>query len=439
MRSKVLLNLFAVAFVIALSAVAALAQVATASGKVMLKQADGTTVPVQGATVKFYRTDINQEFNAKTDKSGRYVNVGIPLTGTYTIAVSGPGIRPDFIPGIRISQQPENNFTLEPGDGTVLTLDQIKAGRAAAAAAGGGAVASAEAKKRADELEKKRKEIEDQNKKATDFNAQANGLLKSGNEAFNANKFAEAISFYDQGSQLAPEEPVFHRNKATALYKRGVEKYLAAAALKDAAAKTAGKEEARTDFKAAIEEAEKAVGTLKTRTAGGSGPDATAAGGASPQQQMLDYMGTRTEAYRLASQTDTQIDADVAIKAIQEYVAVETDATKKAEGQTVIGDVYFNSGRVAEAITMYREILTAHPDTLNAMRGLGIALTVDPTGPKYEEARTLLQQFADKAPATNPRKQEAVEMAKYLEDTEATTKKSKEPDTKPKTPARRRP
>lgn len=430
MRSKMLLNLFAAALVITLSAIAASAQVITASGKVMLKQADGTTVPVQGAVVKFYRTDINQTFEAKTDKKGEYVNVGIPLVGTFTITVSAPGARPDYLAGIKISQQPKNDFTLAPGDGSALTLDQIKAAGTAVAS---GAANAEEVKKRQAEFEKKRAEVEEQNKKATEYNATANNLLKSGNDAYLAKKFDEAVNFYDQGIQLAPDEPVFHRNKATSLYSRGVEKYLAAAQLKDMAAKTAGKEAARNDFKAAIEEAEKAVAILKTKDTGAAG----AAAGAQPNQ-LLDYMGIRTEAYRLASQTDTQIDADVAIKAIQEYVDAETDAAKKAEGKTVIGNVMFLSGRVDEAIKTYREVLASNPDTLNAMYGLGIALTVDPAGPKYQEARDLLQQFADKAPPTNPRKQEAAESVKYLDQTVEGLNTKPADTTKPKA-GRRKP
>src|ERR671938_328416 len=112
MRSKSWLNLFAASLVLALAALSASAQVITAKGTVKLKQADGTLVPVQGALVKFYRTDINQTFESKTDKKGEYINVGIPLVGTFTITVSAPGARPDYMADIRISQQPENNFTL---------------------------------------------------------------------------------------------------------------------------------------------------------------------------------------------------------------------------------------------------------------------------------------------------------------------------------------
>lgn len=115
MRFQSFTRFVAAAFLFAASVVAASAQVVTASGKVTLKRADGTTVLVKNAVVKFYRTDIKQEFSAKTDKGGRYVNAGIPLVGTFHIAVSAPGARPDFIPNVKISTRPVNEFALEPG------------------------------------------------------------------------------------------------------------------------------------------------------------------------------------------------------------------------------------------------------------------------------------------------------------------------------------
>ncbi|HKP73632.1 MAG TPA: tetratricopeptide repeat protein, partial [Pyrinomonadaceae bacterium] len=271
-----------------------------------------------------------------------------------------------------------------------------------------------------------------QNAKATEYNTNVNTILKNANDAFNAKKYDEAISLYDQGTQAAPEEPVFHRNKATALNIRGVQKFIAASKLA-AAERVAGKEEARKDFKAAIEESEKAVAMQKAKAASG---DKTSTGDPSTA---LDLLNTRTESYRLASQTDTPVDPDVAIKAIEEYVAVETDATKKAEGQIVIGDVYFNSGRVAEAIAMYKQVLASNPNAINAMRGLGIALTVDPTGPKYAEARDLLQQFVDKAPENHPRRAETLDSVRYLDETMKTEASNKAEDAKKKSTKTRRP
>jgi hypothetical protein len=57
----------------------------------------------------------------------------------------------------------------------------------------------------------------------------------------------------------------------------------------------------------------------------------------------------------------------------------------------------------------YKAILAASPNNLDAIYGLGLALASDPSGEKTAEGRDMLQQFASKAPATDPRKQMAEE------------------------------
>src|SRR5918998_3379543 len=94
------------ALLLAAFAASASAQQATATGKVTLKQADGTEVPVQGAQVEFHRTDIKQTLKTKTDKKGEYVYAGLDLGGTYTILVSAPNATPSYSANIRIGRQP---------------------------------------------------------------------------------------------------------------------------------------------------------------------------------------------------------------------------------------------------------------------------------------------------------------------------------------------
>src|SRR5919112_2963240 len=106
MRFKPFLLALASALLLAASAAVATAQVAQVSGKVTLKQADGTVVPVSGAQVDIYRTDIKWEDHIKTNKKGEYTHAGVPFVGVCTIAVSAPGARPDYVAGIRVSQQP---------------------------------------------------------------------------------------------------------------------------------------------------------------------------------------------------------------------------------------------------------------------------------------------------------------------------------------------
>lgn len=432
MRSKFWLNLFAAALVVALSAAAASAQVITVKGTVKLKQADGTTVPVQGALVKFYRTDINQTFEAKTDKKGEYVNVGIPLVGIFTITVSAPGARPDYMPNVKISQQPLNDFTLEPGDGTALTMEQIKAARTAVAS---GATNTEEARKRAEDAAKERARIEEENKKVVELNTKLPEVLKAGNTALEAKNYAEAINQYDLGIRLDPEQAIFYAQKAVAMRFRGVERFNGAEK-KDKEQKNAERDAAREDFKGAVENIEKAVAVYRQRLS------ARAADGAPAANDELGYLAERSETYRIALQTSTPVDSNVAVTAIEEYIAKETDQVKKDKAQASLGNALFQAGRIDDSVAKYREILAKNPGNLDAMMGLGIALAAKVVDPLKDaallgEARDMLQEFVSKAPDTHPRKAEAVESIKYLDDT-IKTAKLPIPDSKSKTTGTRK-
>jgi len=387
-------------------AVTASAQVVTAEGTVKLKQADGKEVPLKDAVVKFYRTDIKQEFNAKTDKNGRYVNAGIPLIGTFIIAFSGPGAQPTYLANVKIGGKPENSVTLNPGDGSMLTLAQIKAAPAGAGTGGAKpgaapAMTAAEAKKLDEEAAKKRAEVEANNAKIEDRNAKLPVVFKAANEAFNAKKYDEAIMLYDQAIGIDPNEAVVYRNKAIVLRTRGVDRYNTALKAKD----QAGKDAARADLKLATETSEKAVTSYRTPQAdrvAASTPDAA-------KNEDLEYLFQRAESYRVALQTNAQVDTEAGVKAFQEYIAAETDPAKKTKAEASLGDALFFGGRVDESIAAFKAILANSPNNLDAIYGLGLALASDPTGAKTAEGRDMLQQFASKAPATDPRKQMAEE------------------------------
>jgi tetratricopeptide (TPR) repeat protein len=416
-RFQILTSLFAAALLVAASAVAASAQVQTVEGKVTLKQADGTEAPVQGATVDIYRTDISQKLGAvKTDKNGRYVRVGVPVTGTFTILVSAPGARPDFLANVRLVSTPVFDFKLEPGDGRVLTLDEVKAAGASRPAGEAAATPTntAEAKKKAAEIAAERERIEKENAKATELNAKLPEILTAGNEAFKAKNYDVAVARYDEGIAADPSQSVFPRNKAVALMARATPKYNAAYKAKD----EAGKESARADLKAAVESAEKAVANFRANR----GKAAGAAGGAAPAAKGADelgYLTDRAEAYRLAFLTLTPVDNDAAAKAISEYVEMESDSTKKNKAQALLGEAYFQAGKIDESIAKYREILETNPGNTEAMRGIGISLAAkgaeDPA--MLPEAIKSLEQFVAKAPDTDTRKQEAAQMVEELKGT----------------------
>lgn len=402
-RSVVASLLLVAAFAISVAA----QNTATATGKVTLKQADGTEVPVPGALVEFHRTDIKQYLKTKTDKKGDYVYTGIALEGRFTISVSAPGATPSFITNVPVSRNPVNNFSLSPGDGKTLTLADIKAMPSAApAAATPGAAAvptmtAEEAKKKQAELDKEIAAVQAKNAKIEERNAKLPAVFKAANEAFSAKNYDLAIATYDQAIEIDPMEAVVHRNKAIALRSRGVDKYNIAAKAKD----QAGKDAARADLKLSTETAEKAVSAYRT-------PQADRVAAASPEaakNEDLDYLFQRAESYRVALQTNAQVDTEAGIKAFQEYIAAETDAVKKTKAEAALGDALFLGGRVDESIAAYKTILAANPNNLDAIYGLGLALASDPTGAKTAEGRDMLQQFASKAAATDPRKQMAEE------------------------------
>lgn len=444
MRFRSLIHFALAAIIVAAFAAAAAAQVVQATGTVMLQQADGTKAPLAGATVKFYRTDIKQEFTTKTDKSGRYVHAGIPLVGTYTIVFSGPGATPTYLANVRVNAQPQNDVTLGPGDGRTLTLDEIRAAAAAGKSNASGAAApppadSAEAKKRAAEIAAERAKYEAEKKKVEELNARLPEIIKAGNDAFTAKRYDEAITHYDEGIVADPTQPVFYRNKAVALRARAVDKYNAA--IKSKPNDKTGIEAARDDLKTATETAEKAYSIYQENKSKNAAPASAAPATGGGQNLDLDYLSMRAETYRVALQVNAPIDNDAAAKAIEEYINAETDQAKKDAAQAGLGDALRFAGKYDEAIAKFREVLAKNPNNAEAIYGLGIALASkagdDPN--MVKEAHDTLQQYVAKAPETSPRKQEAAEMVKYLDDTlKALAASGKAPEKGSSRPAGRR-
>src|SRR5215207_984756 len=262
MRFKSLLLALASALLLAASAAVTNAQVLQISGKVTLKQADGSVVPVSGAQIDIYRTDIKWETKVTTNKRGEYMHAGIPFIGTYTLAVSAPGARPDYMKDVKLSQRPENDFELQPGDGARLTLDQIKTANASGAkAAGGGNAAPSESKEdkaKREEFERKNKEIIEGNKKIGEANETISRTFKAGNDAFSAKNYDAAIAAYNEGL-AAREEPALFSNKSIALRMRGAERFNSVVNSTDQAAKTAGMDSAKKDWSDAAEAGKKAL------------------------------------------------------------------------------------------------------------------------------------------------------------------------------------
>ena len=430
MSLKPFVRALAAALVLAATAAVASAQVTQVTGKVTLKQADGTQVPVAGAAVDIYRTDIKQEFHIKTDKKGQYLHAGLPFIGTYTLVVSAPGARPTFAAGLKFTQVQTRDFVLDPGDGSKLTLDQVKALGAGAPSGGGGGGAapaeSKEAKAAREELERKNAEITKKNEEITKSNETVANSFKAGNEALNANRLDEAITAYQAGLSARGDEPALLTNLSEALRRRGVNRYNDALKNADKDAQAQGITAAKKDWSEAADASRKALDVINN------------AGGADAAQQQvyaqnkLAALSTRALAMRLVATKVDQSQGQAAWDAYQAYISAETDAAKKAKMKGEALQTLFDAGAVDLAVTQARAALTEDPDNVDANRILGLALFATGDKAKFQEAANYLQRYVDKAPDTDPLKASAKESLDYLK-----TAENVKPEKAPARPPRR--
>src|SRR5882724_7728179 len=224
MFHKHISGILVAAILIASAALTALGQTGELRGHVIMKQADGQSVPVSDAVIDVYRTDVSGKYQTKTNKKGEFVFAGLPYVGTYIIAGSHPSARPNFVPNVKVGRDVDYEVELTPGDGKRLTLEEIRSantgggGAGNSAPSGGGASAADKAK--LEELKKKNDEIETANKKIASSNEVVARTFKAGNEALTAagaaakannrdeavKKYSEAVTQYDEGIAADPEQ-----------------------------------------------------------------------------------------------------------------------------------------------------------------------------------------------------------------------------------------
>jgi tetratricopeptide (TPR) repeat protein len=427
MIGKYFFGALAIAVLVVFASISAVAQVGELRGTVMMKQADGTKVPLADVQIDVFRTDIKGEYKTKTNKKGEFVFAGIPFVGTYVVAASHPTASPNFMPGVKAGRGVPVDIEVTPGSGKRLTFDEIKsAGGTSPAPAPGSGSASAntgggeseEAKAKREELLRRNKEIEEGNKKIAAANSIIARTFKAGNEALGAataatkakqgdqaiQKYTEAITQFDEGLAADPDQPAILTNKAVALKGRGVERYNAMIQNKglDEEGKKAALQGAQADFKGAAEAATKAVTLIKAQTAP-TDPAELARYNGNKYAAML----TQSESMRLYVGKVDATQADAGITAFKDYIAVETDPVKKAKAQLDMAQMLLDSGAADKAFVEYQAILAAQPDSPEANLGAGISLYAQGQSAKYQEAANYLQKFVDKAPDGHPFKDEA--------------------------------
>lgn len=443
MFSKYVIGALAVAVLLTVASVPAFAQVGELRGKVLMKQADGQSVPLAGAQIDVFRTDMKAQYETKTDKKGEFVFAGLPLIGTYTITASHATAAPTFVPGVRVGRGAPVELTVTPGSGKRLTLDELS--KAGGTSTNPAAPESAEDKAKREEAMKRNAEIEASNKKITDANEVIARTFKAGNEALTAantasrakqsdvavQKFSEAVTQYDEGLAADAEQPALLTNKAVALKGRGVERYNAAITNKslDDAARNSALDGAKGDFKAAAETSSKAVTMLKAQ-AQPTDPAELDRFNKNKYAAML----TNSESMRLFVSKVDPSQADAGLTAFKDYMAMETDPAKKSKAQLDAAQMLLDSGSADKALAEFQSILQTQPDSPEANLGAGLALYAQQDKAKFQEAANYLQHFVDVAPDTNPLKADAKAILAELKSTEKVV-----PEKTPSRPARKRP
>ena len=350
-------------------------QTAPVSGEVKLKQADGTFVPVAGATVDAYRTDIDRGKmpSAKTNKKGEFNFVGFILGQQYALVVSGPGISPQLRPNVKAGTE-HISIEVSAGDGKVWTEEEVRTAIKQGAGSQNTGQLTAEQKKAQEDYDKKVAEVNDKNKKIQDADAIARKSSEEGNAALKAGNFDLAISKYDEGVAAVPDyigsTPILLDGKLVALKGRGYGYYKEGAGSTDASIKLAKYDLAKKDFEAGLAAYAQAIEVIKNAPAA-----------ATPDEQKkrdsikLGLLRDAMEVHRLMAMGGVDItkSADAGV-IYNEYFALETDPAKKLAAETTLADIYRLAGDSPNAIATYKLVLQTAPDNPEAMAGLGLSL-----------------------------------------------------------------
>lgn len=391
------------------TAILGAAQSGQLRGHVVMKQADGTQVPAPGAQIDVYRTDIAGKYETKTDKKGEFVFAGLPYAGTYIVTASQAGARPDWMPNVKAGREIDLTLILSPGDGSRLTLEQMKA-----AMTGAGAVQpTAEDKAKRAEMERQKTELNASNEKAKNANEVIARTFKAGNDAMMAKNYDEAIKQYQEGLAADAAQSALLTNQAMAYKARGVEKYNKGVTAKEDADKNANLEAATSDFKAAAAASTKAAALIKAQAVPTAASELERYNG----NRLASY-STNAEAMRLLVTKVDGTQADAALAAFKDYIAVENDPVKKAKAQLDAAQMLLGAGAVDKSFAEFHTILETQPDNPDANLGAGLSLYATGDKTKYQEAANYLQHYVDVAPDTDKLKAEAKAILAELKNNE---------------------
>lgn len=400
--------LFSVLFTAALlfaGSAASIAQTSPVRGEVKMKKADGTMVPVEGAVVDSYRTDVGKGSgpSATTNNKGQFNFVGFVPSQTYALAVSGTGIGPRIEPGVKAGRE-NIVIVVDEGDGRKLTEAEVREVLASAANIPAGGLSAAQ-KKQQEELAKKNAEITEKNKKVQEGDAIASKANSEGIAALKAKNYEAAIAKFDEGVAAVPDfvgsTPVMLNGKMVAHKARAYDTYKEGAASADAALRKSKYEAANKDYDAGLAAFAQAMTVIKNAPAATDPTDQK-----NRASITAEILSNAMEIHRLKAVggVDTTKGKEAA-EVFGAYIAVETDPAKKLTAEMTLGDVLRETGDCDAAIVAYKKILATTPDNADALAGAGLCLFSVGYGnsdkAQMQEGLNYMQKFSDIAPDTH--------------------------------------
>ncbi len=385
------------------------AQTAPVSGRVELKKADGTTVPVAGALVEVFRTDIKGKFPSDTtDKKGNFSFAGLPLGDNLVVSISAPAIKPEIVPNVKAGAE-NLIITVTEGDGKKWTEGEVRQAIATPASPAQKGELTAEQKKAKEDYEKQVAGVTEKNKKIEQSTVVIKRTLEEGSKAFADKNYDVAVAKFDEGINADPDfagsAPVLLNNKALALINRATINYNQAVK-GDPSAKTAAMETVKRDFDNAAASSDRALTLLKGAT------ETDPAVLKNYEANKMLALNNRKEAYRLMIKTGAdRTKGKEATVAFQEYLAAETDPAKKSTGQLSFAETLLDAQEFDQAIVEFEKILAQDPNNVEALAGAGFSLVnvgyIGNDKSKFQQGANYLQKFSDLAPDTHKYKADA--------------------------------
>jgi tetratricopeptide (TPR) repeat protein len=420
LRNKLFTPLF-LASLILTGAAAVFGQTAAVGGRVELKKADGTTVPVENATVDCYRSDAGLKCRStQTNSRGEFTFLGIPFSGRVILAVSGPGISPVVYPGVKAGQE-DIVIQVNEGEGPALTEEEVRKQEALFLANPTGELTE-DQKKAQEEYEKKVAEIKAKNEKIEKKNAIIERTLKEGNEAYNAGNYDLAIAKYEEGIEADPDfvgsAPTLLNNKGAAFKKRAVEVYNAAAKTKDQAQIATAKVKAAEDLASSLESYAKSWEVLKN----------------AKQEDITDQNNYKAAKVSAADGGRDAVRIMVLIKAVdgkhnvaakeltEAYIGGETDKKKQAEAQSNMAAYLFEGGDFAGSVVEYRKAYELSPKDPDVLAKYSLALytvaEANQDAAMKQESLNVMEVYLSAAPKDHSLRADIAGLADYLKTTE---------------------